>query len=225
MFPKSKIAFEKLRSLATLRYKPEFGGEVANPETSEGLFNFLTSSYFQNFCRDEPELVSDDTIFGIFSAYYRFDIEFYKRHDKDILDIQKDLKGTEKKKWFFVTVGFDDKQENVVSNMKTFLKKFKDTPKIDIEDYVVEKFRKNDKGQIYEHHHIHFLIHTDYSKSKVIQFCFQKAKGFIQGQQFIDVKNDGEISRYQKYIKGDKIESKKECCELDRLWRHENSLN
>lgn len=220
MFPKSKIAFEKLRTLAILRYKPEYGYEVANVETQDGLFNLLTSEYWQF-----RYITSDEEIADIFIDRYKNDIEFYKRHDKDILDIQKDLNGTEKKKWFFVTVGFDDKQENVVSNMKTFLKKFKETPKIDIEDYVVEKFRKNDKGQIIEHHHIHFLIHTDYSKSKVIQFCFQKAKGFIQGQQFIDVKNDGEISRYRKYIKGDKIESKKECCELDRLWRLENSLN
>ena len=219
-FPKAKLALEKLRTLATLKYKSEYGYEVANAETQEGIYRLLTSKDF----RLRFETFSDDEIADLFTDHYNNDIEFYRQREHDLVQIRKDINGNEKKKWFFVTVGFDDKQVGVVNNMKSFLTKFKLTPGIDIQSYVCEKFRKNDKAEIYVHHHIHFLIHTDFPKSKVIQFCFQKAKGFIGGKQFIDVKNDGEISRYEKYIKGDKIESKKECCELDRIWRIEVGL-
>lgn len=221
MYPLFQLATEKRLALAKLKYKPEYGYQVSNADSISGFYDIVCSSDFRKIARPQ---FTDDELQSIVMSHYNLDIQFYRRQDSFVLEIQKELRGNEKKKYFFVTVGFDDKQSNVVQNMKTFVSKFKTTPGIDIHSYVCEKHRKDNLGKPVIHHHIHYLIRTDFAKTKVIQFCFQKAKKFIAGKQFIDCQNDGEFSRYEKYIEGDKQESKKECIELDRIWRSEVGL-
>lgn len=130
-------------------------------------------------------------------------------------------------KWYFITVGYDDSNITVdkirsyslkVANLKYFMDPF----------YVNEKFRKNDKGEIYIHHHTHFLVKCELPKTKVIQYVYQAVKKVVASPNFVDVKSyKDKVGSYEQklaYIQGDKKQEKLECVELDRTWRIDNNL-
>lgn len=129
-------------------------------------------------------------------------------------------------KSYFVTIGLDDKQfkeDNEAMIINPMMKKLIDTPGFDNMKYVIEKYRKNEEGIIYEHRHIHMVFDSNLRKSKIIQYCFQKTKRYVQGVNFIDVKLDPGRAR-ERYINGQKAESKIECVEKDRTWRQEKKI-
>lgn len=159
---------------------------------------------------------------------YKWVLDQYLGIDTANLAVEQDIKDRKKqlgilKNWFFVTIGFDDKIITVSDIKKAVLKIYEIEP-IKVKMHVVEKHRKDNLGEIYVHHHIHMLVETEYSKSKTIQFLFQKLKKFVAAKNFIDVKNDGDRQRYEKYINGDKQADKHVCLELDRKWREENQI-
>lgn len=140
--------------------------------------------------------------------------------------LEKLIHGDSGNKHWFVTIGFDDKQfkeDNEAMIINPLVKKICDTPGFENVKFVVEKFRKNEKGQIYIHRHVHFVFDSNYRKSKIIQFCFQKVKRYVVGPNFIDVKPDPNNER-DKYIRGEKIEAKLECVERDKVWRKEKKI-
>lgn len=139
--------------------------------------------------------------------------------------LEKLIQGDDAKHWF-VTVGLDDKQfkdDNEALIINPLVKKLVDTPGIENVKFVVEKFRKNDKNEIYIHRHIHFVFESNMRKSKIVQYFFQKAKKYVAAQNFIDVKPDPFCDRH-KYVAGDKAPHKLECVEKDRSWRKEKNI-
>lgn len=134
------------------------------------------------------------------------------------------------KKWYFVTVGYDD--ENItVDKMRSLSKKLSEKDCFREIRYVNEKFRRGENGEIYIHHHIHLLFESDLPKSKIIDRVFETVNKSVKSKNFVDVKGykdkDLKGRTYEsclKYISGDKISSKKECLDLDKIWRSENNL-
>jgi len=122
-----------------------------------------------------------------------------------------------------MTIGFDDKIITVPM-IKESISKLKELKDIDLGEYVAEKFRKDEKGDIYIHHHIHCIVYTDKPKSKVIQYIYQKLKKVIASANFIDLKREQPIENYIRYILGDKRDEKLECIQLDIEWRELNNL-
>lgn len=153
--------------------------------------------------------------------------------------IQDDLKEYEKKllqkptntieeNWVFLTIGFNEQTITPAVQLKLSLsvldlKYFREGSKM-----VLEKFRTNG-----EHHHTHFLLYlsTPIYTSKLIQFVFQKVKNHCLKPEFIDVlgpinkkKLHQPLATYEKYIMGDKQESKLPFIEKDKKWRAENKI-
>lgn len=130
-------------------------------------------------------------------------------------------------KHWFVTINLDDKlfsdkvDEAFVIN--PLVKKIITTPGFENVKFVVEKFRKNEAGQIYIHRHIHMVFDCELRKSKIIQYVFQKTQKYVQSKNFIDVKPDPDCKR-DKYILGDKVQAKMECVAKDRSWRKEKKI-
>lgn len=140
-------------------------------------------------------------------------------------NIERLLFGQEQK-FCFVTVGFNDNHfddTNEALLINPAIEKIVATPGFDNVQFVVEKFRKNEKGEVYIHRHVHLLIDTNLRKGKVIQYIFQKAKKICDAPNFIDYKI-GERFRFEKYIKGDKTDGKLECVEMDKKWRSEKKI-
>lgn len=155
--------------------------------------------------------------------YYNCLLEFRRKYEslkKEVL-LEFSIKND---KWFFMTVGYDDK---TITNekIKSLSEKVANMTHWEKCIYVNEKFRKNDKGEIYIHHHTHFLLTTSLPKSKVIQYVYQAVKSAVASKNFIDVKgnNDknGTFEQKQRYIAGDKISEKMECVRMDAQWREE----
>jgi len=129
--------------------------------------------------------------------------------------------------WYFITVGYDD--ENItVDKIRKYSGAVATAPYFDDVKYVNEKFRKNDKGEIYEHHHTHFLVKCQLSKSRVIDRVYATVKKVTKSKNFVDVKsskdNCGSYIDKLKYINGEKQYKKMECVEKDIIWRAENNL-
>lgn len=129
--------------------------------------------------------------------------------------------------WYFITVGYDD--ENItVDKIRKYSLAVANSKYLDDVKYVNEKFRKNDKGEIYVHHHTHFLVKCELPRSRVIDKVYATVNKVVKGKNFVDVKSSKDrVGSYQdklKYINGDKQESKMECVRLDRIWRSENNL-
>jgi len=158
--------------------------------------------------------------------FYRKDLAYYLGKSEIQQSLQNDIKATSvtPKRWWFVTVGFDDKTITD-SRIKTCHESVIKMDGFIFNKWSIEKFRKNDDGRIIIHHHIHYLVYSDYPKSKVVQYFFQKCKKYIASKNFIDVKNDGEFERYEKYLDGHKTETKMECVEMDKQWRLKSGLN
>lgn len=160
----------------------------------------------------------------MFNRWYESDLKWYVKESPAHISLSSDIKRVRtQKKWFFMTIGFDDKTITV-QGIKDSIAKLNEIKDLDLDRYVVEKFRRNPSGEIYEHHHIHTLIYTDKPKSKVIQYVYQKLKKYVSAPNFIDLKREQPIDNYIKYINGDKCDSKLECIEMDRKWRQLNNL-
>lgn len=133
----------------------------------------------------------------------------------------------EEQKFCFVTIGFDDNQFDVTNEavlINPVINRILETPGFDNVKFVVEKFRRNENGEIYIHRHVHLLIDTPLRKAKVIQFIFQKCKKICASPNFVDVKCGGDRVRFEKYIKGDKTDTKLECVAKDKEWREKNKI-
>lgn len=160
--------------------------------------------------------------------WYDMDLkEFLKEtvaHKELANDIKKLKKGIgEKSK--FVTIGFNDKTVNI-DQIKMAIKKLNEMTSdkgFTVEKLVAEKFRKDDNKKIYVHHHIHLKLNTDLSRSKIIQFIYQKLKKLsVDAESFIDVKPFSDF--HTKYLNGEKVAEKMECVEMDKKWRAENLI-
>lgn len=140
--------------------------------------------------------------------------------------LEKLIHGDTGSKSWFVTIGLDDKQfndDNEASIINILVKKIKDTAGFENVNFVVEKYRRAVDNSIYIHRHIHFVFDSQIRKSKIIQFCFQKAKRYLANQSFVDVKPDPNRSRMD-YIRGNKPKIKLECVDKDRAWRKEKKI-
>lgn len=182
--------------------------------------------YSMDFKRD----LGIDKFYECIEKYYRIDLLRKAAMLPSQLEMQKDLSvvlGDKNKKYFFVTIGFDD---NIITPemINRAVKVLHEIPQIKINRFVVEKFRKSLDGEIYKHHHIHMLVSTDCFKTKVIQYIFQKlsSKKFsvIAGKNFIDVKNTLSYDKYDQYILGNKQDSKLELLSMDKEWRKTNNI-
>lgn len=222
----SELLFQKCRTLAVLKYNPKYGREVSSPEILDQMYAVMhhvipkTSKVYLE--SDVP--FSEEEYVKLWTNYYKIDLAFYKRTGDIVNQVMNDLKGIAKSKWFFVTVGFDDNLPNIVQNLQIFRDKMVRTPGMEFHSHVIEKFRRNEQGDEYVHHHIHFLLESDSPKSKVLQFFYQKAKPYIAGKNFVDVKEKVDFDRYAKYISGDKQDAKRACVDKDRVWRSENNI-
>lgn len=171
--------------------------------------------------------ISEDRATEFFRIMYEHDLAIYTQTDLGSLALAKDLqivgKSQTKKKYYFVTIGFDDNTITIPAIRNT-LKRLNEVSGLELDSIVAEKFRKDNNGKIYEHHHIHALYNTDFAKSKVIQYIYQKVQKLVQGKNFIDVKNEQSFESYKQYILGNKTSTKLECIQLDKIWREKNNL-
>lgn len=151
-------------------------------------------------------------------------------YEKSIISSHTTSSQFEDKGWMFITIGYDDKIITP-SKMLWAVEKIKKIGKMKYTffRYVHEKFRKDDKGVVYEHHHTHILIRTAAYKSDFIDQAFRFLSPLINGQKnYIDVKlpkdKVGNFTSKLKYVEGDKQQTKLECVALDKIWRKENGL-
>lgn len=146
--------------------------------------------------------------------------EILRRRER--MNISKLVRGEateENTKWYFVTIGFNDSivtDENEVKVFNSVIDKILKTKGFENIRFVAEKFRQDGI-----HRHIHFLIDSDYKKSKIIQYVYQKCKNHVHGQQAVDVKTYKDNSKlvYENYIAGRKRIEKLKFVEMDREWR------
>jgi len=162
---------------------------------------------------------------------FRLEQEF-KQLETEVLKENKFSSETDG--WMFITVGYDDKVINPLL-MKKCVKQIFDIKGMKWTEfnYVHEKYRRDEKGNIYEHCHTHILARTPYpSKSKLLQYMFPKTckskfSAYVSSRNFIDIKtarDGGTYSQKLLYIQGQKTDTKKECVELDKTWREKENL-
>lgn len=137
--------------------------------------------------------------------------------------------------YMFITIGFDDKTDIDYPKMQRFADKvchLNADKFVKKADFVLEKHRATHNGEIYIHHHAHFLIIVDehLRKSKIIELVYKIAniKRYVKGKEFIDIKtpNATEFSKRAQpysvlynYVKGVKATEKSECLARDKAWR------
>lgn len=172
----------------------------------------------------DPDLFREAFFAGTYSSF----LSWKKRFDETRRIVIHDMnENTNLGKWFFITVGYDDKSITDEKIIK-FSQKVAELKYWDEVNYVNEKFRRSEAGEIMIHHHTHYLVKTSLPKSKVVQYVYQTVKSCVVGQQFVDVKSyKDKVGTYEqklKYIQGEKIESKMECVEMDRKWRQEKGI-
>jgi len=209
--------------------------------------NFLLDKYLALFhkFRDHPCMAQTDELIGywrdeildritepdityqIVDRMYQHDLRTCLGIDPVQIALQNDMKilcpAKEKKNWWFMTVGFDDKIITIPDLIKYHNKVMK-TKNIIFEKFVIENFRKNDDGEIYEHKHIHYLIKSDLRKGEIIDRIFKKCEKGLASRNFVDLKNDDTFENKLKYILGEKRKEKLECVEMDKKWRQENNI-
>lgn len=186
----------------------------------------------RQFIVNLKELVDDNPEFSeeikekLFSNIYTSFKQWNERMNDAKKLVISDL-GNKSDKWYFITIGYDDKNitDEKIIKYSTKVAELKYWTEV---NYVNEKFRKNDIGEVYIHHHTHYLVKTQIPKSKIIQYVFQLVKTCVAGQNYIDVKSYkdkcGSYEQKLNYIKGNKIDSKLECVELDREWRFQKNI-
>ena len=177
----------------------------------------IISYILNNRFSDEENYNAACRLYNVLLDQLYISVDIQQEIKKDIAQVRGKISKNE----FFVTVGFDDNTITIDKIIKC-VKSLKEMSGVNIDHLTVEKFRKKPDGLIYTHHHIHFLVSTDYAKSKVVQFIFQKVNKFVQSKNFVDVKPLLEI--HKKYVLGIKKEDKMECVKLDEIWRKENNL-
>jgi len=192
------------------------------------IFQIDKMNLYRQLATDCAERFGTDVALATFTQWYKADLDRYLSVDTASVSFETDISNRRKelgikKKWFFVTIGFDD---SIITptGVKDAINKLDGIKGITVTHMVAEKHRRNPNGELYIHHHIHMLIDTDYPKSKVIQYVFQRVKKYVGSSNFVDVKNDGDRERYEKYINGDKTSGKMDLVEMDRTWRLENNI-
>lgn len=219
----STMIDEVLDKYLVLVNKYERNPDVEFTAGNLGILRHSTLPYFKK------NGLSLEAFYYNINNFYQSDLRCALKQTKAHLELEKDIKGLQikKKNWFLVTVGFDDaaikgKEPEI---MRKAHSKIVETAGLEISAYVFEKHRKDGEARLYIHHHIHYVIQTDYAKSKVIQFIYQKVKNFgVGSKNFIDVSTNGTLQTALKYVAGDKKIDKLECIELDKIWRQENNL-
>lgn len=183
---------------------------------------------------DEHHPLSWDQVATVIRRLWNSDVEQITKTGFDWDSIRNELKAFKVNPdlpWKFITIGYDDKKITV-ANMRIAAQKVFALRKAEYSffRYTHEKFRKDDNGKIYEHHHTHFLVKTKLSKSKIIDLIYKTCiKNYICSKNFIDVKQQcdrvGTFEQKLDYINGVKQDSKMNCVEMDRKWRLENDLD
>lgn len=189
-----------------------------------------TLSYLKNeivpMCKNDPNFPQGciDHVNALYNMELRNCLGQTTAHKELEADIKK-IQGNKKKNIFLITVNFDD-QTVTVPIMKEAHQKFLQIQTHEYLGHVFEKHRRDEKTkQIYIHHHIHYVVMSDYPKTKVLQFVFQKLKKYVGGINFIDVSKHPTAETAMKYIDGNKEQSKMECVEKDRSWRLQNNIS
>jgi len=159
-----------------------------------------------------------------------------RRRDAQLLASKKDV--VTKGNYIFLTIGFDDKTDINGHIMLSFARKVcavnatAGVPLFTSGIFVLEKNRKDDKGKLYVHHHVHFLLNLTMHLrvSKIIEkiFAIADLKKYCKKTSFIDVKTpdakklENRARPYEEceqYIMGLKCDDKAECIGADILWR------
>lgn len=139
--------------------------------------------------------------------------------------------------YVFLTVGFDDTTDIDYPKMQHFADKIlhlNGSKFVMNADYVLEKHRSNRQGDIYCHHHIHFLIIPDekLSRSKITELIMKIGgiRRYVKEKNFIDIKtpNHSDLSKRAQpyatlynYVKGIKTSEKAVCLQSDKAWREQ----
>ena len=181
-------------------------------------------------CNQKFPFTDLETVYNNLHTFYLIDLKLATHTDIASLECQQDILSIKKpkKNWFLVTVGFNDAEikwrEPIVLTQAH--NKILEIAGIEFLGHSIEKHRKDKNKKIYIHHHIHYVVKTDYPKSKVIQFFFQKVKKFgVSTANFIDVSQNGTLETALRYVSGDKVNEKMECVALDIQWRKDTGLD
>lgn len=195
-----------------------------SPDPERSPSDFLAGRILHyNFVDTFPE--------GRFGDWYTRDYKElviqYKRRDERFARVSRDNASIGQLKWYFITIGYDDR---IITPL--IMKKMGDI--ISSKDYfndviyVHEKHRRDGSGNIYTHHHTHFLVVCDLPKTRIIDRIYATVKKYVSSKNFVDVKsykdNVGTYEQKVNYIEGNKVSEKMECVELDDIWRKENGL-
>lgn len=135
----------------------------------------------------------------------------------------------------FLTVGFDDTTDIGYLKMQHFADKIlhlNGGKFVMTADFVLEKHRTNKKGEMYIHHHIHFLIIPEekLSRSKIAELVLKIGgiKKYCKQKNFVDIKtpNHSDLEKRAQpyavlynYVKGIKTSEKTVCLQNDKAWR------
>lgn len=204
-------------------------GMYAEPSRKRWLLELDEMMEAVNLITERHEITQHIISIDKWILYYERAIRGLVRRFNERALITKKLLSlnTENFKWFFITVGYDDKIITPDLIRKYSLKVATASKFYDVE-YVNERFRKDDAGEIYIHHHTHFLVKTDLPKSRVIDTVYATVKKVVSAKNFVDVvgprDKKGTYEDKLKYVRGEKTQSKMECVLLDREWRITNNL-
>lgn len=120
---------------------------------------------------------------------------------------------------YFVTIGLNHQTFNVKDFLKSINVLFRKSFVLSAEG-VFEIYRTNG-----EHPHVHIIMEVPKMRpGMVVTKIFQTAgmSKIVLSRNFVDVKPCEEY--HYKYINGEKIEEKMECCEKDKLFREKNNI-
>lgn len=143
------------------------------------------------------------------------DIDWYNKVRTTLNQLQFPIQPTTK---HFVTVGLNHQTWSVSSGVK-LIESILSFDWVDKAQAVFELHRENGI-----HPHIHFLIESNLSKSKILEkiWACKGIKKIVLQKSFIDYKLA--MPYHDKYILGDKTEDKIIYVNKDRVWRVENNI-
>jgi len=120
---------------------------------------------------------------------------------------------------YFITIGFNHQTFTVKAAMMAINAVFRKSF-VDSAEGVFEFYRTNG-----EHPHIHIIMEVPKMRPGILVTKIFQTAGMskvVLSRNFIDVKPCEEY--HYKYLEGNKIEEKMECCEKDKLWREQNQI-
>lgn len=180
-------------------------------------FDATQVTYYEvmEFVLATPNLTDDSVRW-----YWKTDLEFLA----SLKACEKQITGAKpiNQNKFFITIT-TDRDRATPDKLLKFIYQLRDKTKwIKNLSAVIENHREN--GTIL---HTHMIIETDDtvkygSKVKDKLWALKSLKEMIGGSNYIDYVNYDE--RHEKYIRGDKQESKMAFIEKDRIWREENHI-